>query len=697
VTWQVAKRGMLPGAGQWPGWFGPLANTRSSGERRVSTNLTLQWFGPPGNEDTPDRHYDPMSPVYRDGVVLCGGKRTSNSLMAMDAYNGTILWKTNIASSVRELMSHNAGFFFAGEQHVFSVNKEKCLKMDRLTGQKLAEYTGPLSGYDWGYAGSFGNYLLGTQQGTNVDIIASGWGQVNTCTPYSRPAMSKNLFLVDLTSGERLWTRSNGLILNTTITVGSNMVYFVESGNSFAVTNTSGWMDLRDFMASNAMGYAKMVALDKYTGLEQWVKPLDPKTTNVQYAMYLAWGEGVLLSTRTYHDNTEYSGYETEAMDPSTGATRWSHWEPSVQVGLYCPLPNSKNAWFTPPSLFGGKAYYRIAHGMSKGTGTSGRTTAKLLRYQLDTGSFSNVFLKGEGRCAPQIASRNLLYGRQDYMSASFDPTALQYTDLTRQSRPSCWGSILPIGGLVLQLEAGTDCTCGRSIQVSLAMAPTDGFLFNSAPVVSNQNQNISANTPVSLVLQGSDADNDPLTFLTNTVTIHGSLTGFNPATGAISYTPHHGYLGTDTFTFGVSDGITNSPSAVVSLIISMTDTDIDGLPDNWETFYFGTPASCDPEVDSDGDGFTNRQEYQANTNPKNASSALKILGITPMAGGYRVNFTTSSNVFYQVERCDDLATTNCWTLIADHVPGTGGGVEIEDLSVGAASQRFYRAKLLPP
>ena len=45
-------------------------------------------------------------------------------------------------------------------------------------------------------------------------------------------------------------------------------------------------------------------------------------------------------------------------------------------------------------------------------------------------------------------------------------------------------------------------------------------------------------------------------------------------------------------------------------------DTDRDGLPDFWEVFYGLDPYTPDADLDSDGDGRTNREEYNAGTNP---------------------------------------------------------------------------------
>ena len=59
------------------------------------------------------------------------------------------------------------------------------------------------------------------------------------------------------------------------------------------------------------------------------------------------------------------------------------------------------------------------------------------------------------------------------------------------------------------------------------------------------------------------------------------------------------------------------------TLTVAITaDTDLDGLPDEWEIQHFGNlnqTASGDP----DGDGFTNLQEYLADPNPLDGESYL--------------------------------------------------------------------------
>ncbi|MGA1865919.1 MAG: hypothetical protein ACMUFK_00460 [Thermoplasmatota archaeon] len=50
-------------------------------------------------------------------------------------------------------------------------------------------------------------------------------------------------------------------------------------------------------------------------------------------------------------------------------------------------------------------------------------------------------------------------------------------------------------------------------------------------------------------------------------------------------------------------------------------DLDGDGIPDWWEEKYQTDPEAKDAQLDPDGDGFTNLQEFQNNTNPKNGIS----------------------------------------------------------------------------
>lgn len=76
----------------------------------------------------------------------------------------------------------------------------------------------------------------------------------------------------------------------------------------------------------------------------------------------------------------------------------------------------------------------------------------------------------------------------------------------------------------------------------------------------------------------------------------------------------------------------------------SNVDSDNDGLPDWWEYEYFDCIDCVDPDADPDDDGFSNLEEFNAGTDPKDPNShpdkgkilplILLIIGISLLLGG---------------------------------------------------------------
>jgi hypothetical protein len=133
--------------------------------------------------------------------------------------------------------------------------------------------------------------------------------------------------------------------------------------------------------------------------------------------------------------------------------------------------------------------------------------------------------------------------------------------------------------------------------------------------------------------------------------------------------------------------GLTSAPA----VLLFLSDDDGDGLPDAWEAAHGLT--STDPahgDLDDDGDGLLNWQEYQAGTHPSSASSCLRFnsVQVEPALGAI-LTFSAAPNKTYSVESTDALATGE-WFKLADIAAQSFAHQEtVED--PGVRPHRFYR------
>ena len=100
-----------------------------------------------------------------------------------------------------------------------------------------------------------------------------------------------------------------------------------------------------------------------------------------------------------------------------------------------------------------------------------------------------------------------------------------------------------------------------------------------------------------------------------------------------------------------LSDGRRSQISTVSSGKTYGEDLNMDGLPDDWQKQYWGTNPSMFPlvNVDSDGDGASNLEEFLQGTNPLDPRSVLKVKMVGTSQGRF-LHWNTQPGFIYQVQ-----------------------------------------------
>ncbi len=128
------------------------------------------------------------------------------------------------------------------------------------------------------------------------------------------------------------------------------------------------------------------------------------------------------------------------------------------------------------------------------------------------------------------------------------------------------------------------------------------------------------------------------------------------------------------------------APSFSLSIL---ADTDGDRMPDVWETAHGLDPKTADGGSDPDGDGATNWEEYQADTDPLDASQQLR-LSISLLGGAPALDFESRSNRTYSVQFSESLEGST-WQSLSDIVARSTNHLErVLDLSP-SGGPRYYR------
>ena len=150
-----------------------------------------------------------------------------------------------------------------------------------------------------------------------------------------------------------------------------------------------------------------------------------------------------------------------------------------------------------------------------------------------------------------------------------------------------------------------------------------------------------------------------------------------------------------ENWTLSTSKG--GSPGYEENISVPSKDSDLDGLPDQWELAYGLNPLLNDATNDPDNDGANNAHEYLAGTIPNNPESYLNLQFLVGHSQKNEITFTMQSGRSYILEFADNPKGT--WTKISENIFSVTQGADkkiqrIPINSTESVEKRFYRLKV---
>jgi VCBS repeat-containing protein len=160
-------------------------------------------------------------------------------------------------------------------------------------------------------------------------------------------------------------------------------------------------------------------------------------------------------------------------------------------------------------------------------------------------------------------------------------------------------------GGDSFTYQANDGTTNSNTATVTITVnSVNDAPVANDDSYSTNEDTPLLVNTASGVVANDTDVDGDPLTLIIVTAPSHGLL--FIGTGGDFGYTPDANYNGSDSFTYYVNDGTTNSNTATVTITVNAVDdapvTSDDSYSTNEDTPLTVDPASGVLANDSDVD-----------------------------------------------------------------------------------------------
>lgn len=446
-AWTKVVRGALPGARDWTHQYADAGNSGSSDDERVRGRPEVLWYGEPGADKMHDRHRRSEAPLQLAGRMFVEGTRQLTKtplLLSFDAYNGLPYWEREFPGAERLDITQDCGNLAVSPHGLFVATDKQCHQLDLFTGATRKTFPVP-PGPDgktgtWAYVATEGDLLIGS--------ASAGY------------QFSRTLFAYDVRSGALKWRYDSAAMRNSTFAVQGGKVFLVEHRGQ---TNAPKVLTVME--AHKAIGKPKpakaegppppylrtVVALDLATGKPLWARDHDlTKCGNWTGSLCLTAKNGVVLLSGVYSAYGAPKGDEGErralALSATDGAQLWN-----IAIG------NRVRPVLVGDRVIGRPKAYDLH---------SGATVMK-------SGPKGMVpwAVPPNGACGQMSASAGMLFYRDGYTvmrDAGTGGTLMAFTGM----RPGCLINIIPAGGVIVQVEASSGCTCYHAIQSTVAFVP---------------------------------------------------------------------------------------------------------------------------------------------------------------------------------------------------------------------------------
>lgn len=433
----------LPGSADWSHLYASPDNSAFGGEQlagaKTSDDLEVQWVGRPGPRYQADRSGRKPSPLAIDGRLFLQGL---NRIIAVDSFNGTILWSLEIPGFERFNMPRDCSNWCGNADHLFAVVGRECWKISTDTGEVVSRVQAaerdsvPM---DWGYVATDGGRLFGSSVRPGASWTSfwgggdAGWYDARSGA-VTFPICSDEVFCRSIDSMTSMWTYKRGLILNPTITVSNDTMYFVESRSSRVLA-----ADERRVGDPDLWKQLYLVAVDSYTGMQKWDQELPPMEPQVVF--YLAHSADQLTLA-----SSSNQAFRVTSFSAHDGSKRWTQSIP------WAGGKGDHGKAMMRPAIVGDRIFLR-PHVLSLKDG------AVLPQKMPD----------GHG-CGTYACTADAIFYRASTVTM-WDPDSDRKSSWSRL-RPDCWLSTIPASGMLLSPEGGGGCSCGSWMETSIGFMP---------------------------------------------------------------------------------------------------------------------------------------------------------------------------------------------------------------------------------